>query len=149
MPRAMRLVSDILGVKGSRVCSVRPDTTVFEALRLMADENIGAVVVLQGNDLVGIMSERDYARKVILKGKASHDTPVREIMTERVVHVHPDTLIEVCMELMTDKHIRHLPVCDGDKLVGLISIGDVVNAVISEQRYLIDQLRAYHQYGQP
>ncbi len=149
MPSAMRVVNDILGAKGRQVYSIGPDATVFEVLHLMAQKNIGAVVILEGDNLVGIMSERDYARKVILQGKASQETPVRDIMTGKVVCVHPDTLIEVCMELMTDKHIRHLPVCDGDKLVGLVSIGDVVNAVIAEQRYLISQLRTYHEYGQP
>ena len=149
MARVMRTVDDILDVKGHTVYVVTPDATVLEALQLMADHNIGAVVVLEGGNLAGIMSERDYARKVILKGKASRDTPVREVMTQRVISVHPDTLIEVCMELMTDKHIRHLPVCDGDKLVGLISIGDVVNAVIAEQRYVIGQLRSFYDYGHP
>lgn len=149
MPRALRTVKDILEVKGYHVYSVEPDDTVFDALQLMADKNIGAVVVLEGGNLVGIMSERDYARKVILKGRASKDTPVREIMTEKVICVHPDTLIEVCMELVTDKHIRHLPVCDDDRLTGLVSIGDVVNAIIAEQRYMIGQLRAFHDYERP
>jgi CBS domain-containing protein len=122
---------------------------VYEALQLMADKNAGAVLVLDDGELVGILSERDYARKVILKGRASRETPVREIMTEKVVCIHPDTLIEVCMELMTDKRIRHLPVCEDDRLVGVVSIGDVVNAIIAEQRYIISQLRAFHDYDLP
>ena len=149
MPRAMRTVADILDTKGRQVYAVSPGDTVFHALELMADKNIGAVVVLEGDNLAGIFSERDYARRVILKGKASRDTPVRNIMTADVICVGPDTLVEVCMELMTEKHIRHLPICDHDKLVGLVSIGDVVNAIVSEQRYVIDQLRAFHMYEQP
>jgi CBS domain-containing protein len=115
----------------------------------MADKGIGAVVVLEDGKLVGVMSERDYARKVILKGKASRETPVREIMTEKVITVYPDTLCTECMELMTDKRIRHLPVLDQDKLVGLISIGDVVKAIISEQLYVIERQRQMWEYDQP
>ena len=145
----MKTVKDILQAKGRDVWSVTPDTTVYDALKLMADKNVGAVLVLDAGILVGILSERDYARKVILKGKASRETLVREIMTEKVVCVHPDTIIEVCMELMTDKHVRHLPVIEGDQLIGVVSIGDVVSAIISEQRYIINQLRAFHDYDMP
>jgi len=105
--------------------------------------------VLDGERLAGVLSERDYARKVILHGKSSRDTLVREIMTDRVFTVQPDALVDVCMRLMTDHHIRHLPVLDGEKLAGMISIGDVVNAIIAEQRFVIDQLRAYREYGEP
>jgi len=149
MNRAMKTARDILQVKGHEIWSIGPDATVYEALQLMADKNAGAVLVLDDGELVGILSERDYARKVILKGRASRETPVREIMTEKVVCIHPDTLIEVCMELMTDKRIRHLPVCEDDRLVGVVSIGDVVNAIIAEQRYIISQLRAFHDYDLP
>jgi CBS domain-containing protein len=145
----MKTVKDILEVKGHQVYTVAPDDTVYSALELMADKNIGAVVVLERGNLVGIMSERDYARKVILKGKASKDTPVRDIMTGKVVCVSPDNLIEVCMELMTDMRIRHLPVCHEGQVIGIISIGDVVNAIIAEQRYIISQLRAFHDYDLP
>jgi CBS domain-containing protein len=145
----MKTARDILQVKGHEIWSIGPDATVYEALQLMADKNAGAVLVLDDGELVGILSERDYARKVILKGRASRETPVREIMTEKVVCIHPDTLIEVCMELMTDKRIRHLPVCEDDRLVGVVSIGDVVNAIIAEQRYIISQLRAFHDYDLP
>ena len=145
----MKTVKDILQAKGRDVWSVTPDTTVYDALKLMADKNVGAVLVLDAGKLVGILSERDYARKVILKGKASRETLVREIMTEKMTCVHSDTLLEVCMELMTDKHVRHLPVIEGDQLTGVVSIGDVVSAIISEQRYIINQLRAFHDYDMP
>jgi CBS domain-containing protein len=152
MNRSLRTADDILKLKGHEVWSVAPDTTVFEALQLMADKGIGAVVVKEDGRLVGVMSERDYARKVILKGKASRDIPVREIMTERVVTVFPDTLCTECMALMTEKRVRHLPVVDreaGGKLVGLISIGDVIKAVISEQQYVIERQRQMWEYDQP
>jgi CBS domain-containing protein len=149
MDKAMKTVKDILQIKGQGVWSVAPDMAVYDALKLMADKNVGAVLVLEAGKLVGILSERDYARKVILHGKSSKDTHVREIMTEKVVCVHPDTILEVCMELMTDKRIRHLPVVEGDQLIGVISIGDVVNAIIAEQRYIIGQLRAFHDYDWP
>jgi DNA-binding Lrp family transcriptional regulator/predicted transcriptional regulator len=147
--RPMRTAGDILQLKGHDVWWVSPETTVFEALELMSDRGIGAVLVLEGDRLVGVLSERDYARKVILHGKSSKETLVREIMTDRVVTVQPDTLVEVCMRIMTDHHIRHLPVIDGEKLAGMISIGDVVNAIIAEQRFVIDQLRAYRSYEEP
>jgi len=145
----MKTVRDILQAKGHEIWSVAPDSTVFDALALMAEKNIGAVMVIEGGRLVGILSERDYARKVILRGRASRDTAVREIMTTRVVHVHPDTLIEECMGLMTDRRIRHLPVMENDRLIGVISIGDVVNTIIAEQRYIISRLRAWHDYDLP
>ena len=149
MDTAMKTIKDILQVKGHDVWSVAPDATVYDTLKLMADKNVGAVLVLEAGKLVGILSERDYARKVILHGKTSKDTLVREIMTGKVVCVHPDTILEVCMELMTDKHIRHLPVVEGDQLTGMVSIGDVVSAIIAEQRYIIGQLRAFHDYDWP
>jgi CBS domain-containing protein len=139
----MLTVRELLGKKGGHVWSVSPDSTVYEALQLMADKNVGAVLVLADRTLEGILSERDYARQVILKGKASRDTPVREIMTTKVVCVAPERTIEDCMALMTDKHIRHLPVLSGGDLLGVLSIGDVVKAVISEKQFMIEQLESY------
>ena len=139
----MTTVSQILQAKGTRVWSVSPDTTVFDALKLMAEKNLGALLVLEGEKLVGIFSERDYARKIILQGKTSKETPVMEIMSTDVLYVRPEQSIEECMALMTDKRIRHLPVLEGTKLVGLISIGDVVKAVISEKEFVIKQLENY------
>lgn len=139
----MKTVRDLLAKKGQHVWSVGPNTTVYDTLELMAEKDIGAVIVLDGDQLVGIFSERDYARQVILKGKASKDTPVREVMTIRVMFVGLEQNIEECMALMTDKRFRHLPVLDEGKLTGLISIGDVVKAVISEKQFLIEQLEHY------
>ena len=147
--RPMRTANDILQFKGHDVWCVSPDTSVYDALELMSDRGIGAVLVLDGERLAGVLSERDYARKVILHGKSSKETLVGEIMTDRVFTVQPDALVDVCMRLMTDHHIRHLPVLDGEKLAGMISIGDVVNAIIAEQRFVIDQLRAYREYAEP
>jgi CBS domain-containing protein len=120
-----------------------PDATVYDALKLMADRNVGAVLVMDTDRLVGILSERDYARKVILHGKSSKDTSVREIMTQRVVYVRPEQTAEECMALMTDKRVRHLPVLEDDQVVGVISIGDVVKSIISEQEFIIEQLERY------
>lgn len=139
----MLTVRELLAKKGHQVWSVSPEATVYEALQLMAEQNVGAVLVLAGEELAGILSERDYARQVILKGKASRDTPVREIMTTRVVCVAPERTIEDCMALMTDRRIRHLPVSASGKLIGVLSIGDVVKAVISEKQFLIEQLESY------
>ena len=139
----MLTVRELLAKKGSQVWSVSPDATVYEALQLMAERNVGAVLVLSGQRLAGILSERDYARQVVLKGKASRDTPVHEIMTTRLVTVAPERTIEDCMALMTDKRIRHLPVVSGEALLGVLSIGDVVKAVISEKEFLIEQLEGY------
>jgi CBS domain-containing protein len=140
----MKTVREVLDGKGHEVFSVSPDATVYEALRLMADRDVGAVLVMDGDrNLVGVLSERDYARQVILKGKTSRETPVREIMTARVVYVRPEQTVDECMAIMTDKRIRHLPVLDGGRLVGLLSIGDVVKTVISEKQFLIEQLENY------
>lgn len=127
----------------SDVHTVRPEDTVYDALRVMAEHNIGAVLVLAGNEIAGIMSERDYARKGILQGKHSKDTPVSEIMTSRVVCVDPTLTAEHCMALMTEKRIRHLPVVEDGRLVGVISIGDVVRAVVEEQQSTIVALEGY------
>src|SRR3954469_728777 len=121
----MKTVKQLLQGKTKGLCTVTPDTRVFEALKQMADKDIGALLVVENGKLAGILSERDYARKVILQGKSSHDTPVREIMTSGVVTVDPSKSIEDCMALMTQRRIRHLPVCEGDKLVGIVSIGDL------------------------
>ncbi len=139
----MEIVSDILKEKGHEVLSVTPETSVFEALKLMADKNVGSLLVLKNDELIGLFSERDYARKVILKGKSSKETPVNEIMSSRVVYVRPSQTIEECMALMTVKRVRHLPVFKDKQLVGLISIGDVVKAIISEHEFLIHQLENY------
>lgn len=140
----MATVNSLLRNKGHEVWSVRPNTTVFDALQLMAEKNIGAVLVLDGEALVGIMSERDYARKVILLGKSSKDTLVSEIMTPRVLCVRADQGVDECMALMTEKHIRHLPVVGGeDRVIGVISIGDVGRAIISDQEFTITQLEHY------
>ena len=136
-------VSDILQGKRNIVYSVPGDVSVYEAVKVMGEKNIGALVVLTGDELSGIISERDYARKIVLKGKASRDTLVRDIMTEQVITVVPDDSIDKCMELMSAKHIRHLPIIDGGKVVGMISIGDVVNAVIASQKETIEHLQNY------
>ena len=139
-----RTVRTILDAKGNQVFSVKPDTDVYSALQLMADKGIGAVLVMEDEGgVLGIMSERDYARKVVLKGKTSVNTPVKEIMTEHVIFVDSSQPIEECMAIMAGKHIRHLPVLEGGKLAGIISIGDVVKTLISEQKSLIEQLETY------
>jgi len=139
----MTNVRHILQEKGGQLWSVSPETIVFDALQLMADKNCGALVVLEGDKLVGIFSERDYARKIILKGRKSRETAVSEIMTTEVTSVDPGQSVDDCMTLMTEKRIRHLPVLEQDKLVGVISIGDVVKAVISEREFTIKQLENY------
>lgn len=139
----MITVKQLVKAKGNQVWSISSQATVFEALKLMAEKDIGALMVIDGDILVGVISERDYARKVILQGKSSIDTPVREIMTPKVIYVRTDHSIEDCMALMTNKHIRHLPVYEEDVLVGVISIGDVVKAIISQQEIYIEQLENY------
>lgn len=139
----MKRVDQLLREKGSDFWSVVPGATVFKALELMAAKNIGAVLVMEGEHLVGIFSERDYARKVVLEGKSSKDIPVQQIMTSKVVCVRPEQSIEDCMALMSDKHIRHLPVIEGNRVVGVISVGDVVKAMISEQGFIISQMEHY------
>jgi CBS domain-containing protein len=139
----MKIVRDILQTKGHEVWSIRPDETVYEALKIMADKNVGALVVLEGQTVVGIMSERDYARKVILQGKSSREVRVGQIMTSRVYYVRPEQTIQECMAQMTDKHVRHLPVLENDSLIGVISIGDVVKSIIAEQESTIRLLEDY------
>ena len=139
----MKTVQQLLSAKGGHVYSVSPDSKVIDALRIMAERNIGALVVLDGSKLAGIFSERDYARKVVLQGKSSADLPVREIMTPEVITIEPSRTVDDCMALVTSKRIRHLPVSEGDRLVGLISIGDLVKEVIAEQEATIRQLESY------
>jgi CBS domain-containing protein len=139
----MLTVRQCLGRKGDEVWSTRLDATVFEALQLMAEKDIGALLVLESGELVGIFSERDYARKVILYGKSSRGTIVGDIMTTKVICVRPESTIEECMALMTEERIRHLPVLEDERLVGVISIGDVVKEIISEQEFVIEQLTNY------
>jgi CBS domain-containing protein len=139
----MITVKDILDEKGHTAWTISPEAKVFEALELMAKKGLGALIVVVDDDIVGIMSERDYARKIVLVGRHSQDTPVRDIMTKEVYGVHYETTAEECMALMTDKHIRHLPVCNEGKLAGVISIGDVVKAIITEQKVKIENLENY------
>jgi CBS domain-containing protein len=139
----MKTVKDILRIKGHDVWSTTPDATVYQALQTMAEKNVGALVVLDADTVVGIMSERDYARKVILHGRSSREIRVREIMTSDVYYVRPDQNIEDCMALMTDKRVRHLPARENDQLVGVISIGDVVKALIAEHESTIRHLEDY------
>ncbi|HEY5130773.1 MAG TPA: CBS domain-containing protein [Bradyrhizobium sp.] len=139
----MKTVAQMLKLKPAGVISIRPDVPVLDALKLLADKDVGAVLVMDGPRLVGIVSERDYARKVALKGKSSSDTPVSEIMTREVVFVTPAHTNEDCMALMTEKRTRHLPVIDNGGVVGVLSIGDLVKDAISEQQFIIDQLEHY------
>lgn len=139
----MVTVAQIIKDKGTDVFVIAPEAKVLEALKLMAEKGVGALMVVEKGRLVGVMSERDYARKVILLGKASTDTPVKDIMTTTVYGVHPETKDEECMVLMTDKHIRHLPVFDKDKLVGVVSIGDIVKSIIGDQKVMINHLQDY------
>lgn len=139
----MKTVQQLLETKGAAIVSVSPETKVIDALRVMAEREIGAVLVVDNGQLVGIMSERDYARKVILKGKSSQETAVRDIMTERVIYVRPQQTVPDCMALMTNKRVRHLPVLDEERLVGILSLGDLVKETISEQEFIIQQLENY------
>jgi CBS domain-containing protein len=133
----------VLASKGSLVWSISPDATVFEGLTLMAEKNIGALLILENERPVGIMSERDYARKIILEGRSSRDTKIRSIMTTRLVWAHPADSVEQAMSLMTRERIRHLPVVDGDSVLGMVSIGDLVKAMIDQQQFTIEQLERY------
>jgi len=139
----MKTLKQLLQAKGGEVYAIAPDASVFEALKLMAEKDVGALVVTAGGRLAGIISERDYARKVILQGKSSHDLAVREIMTAKVVTVHPGQTVEDCMGLMTTRRVRHLPVVEGERLLGVLSIGDLVKEVIAEQEQTIKQLESY------
>lgn len=136
-------VSEILSLKGANVWSIEPEATVFEALQLMADKNVGSLLVIEQDRLVGIITERDYSRKVVLKGRSSKDTAVKEILSGQVIHVGPAHTVEECMRLMTSHRVRHLPVLDGDRILGVVSIGDLVNWIISAQTATIEQLQTY------
>ncbi len=139
----MKSARQLLDAKGSDVWSVHPDAAVYDAIEMMADKGVGALMVLDGGALVGVISERDYARKVILRGRSSKDTAVKEIMTARVIYARPDQTVEDCMGLMTDKRIRHLPIVDGEELLGVVSIGDLVKSMLAEQQFVIQQLEQY------
>jgi len=139
----MQAVRDILQAKGHTAWSVGPQATVYEALQLMADKDVGALLVLENDRLVGVFSERDYARKIILKGKSSRDTPVRDIMSEQLITVQPEQTVADCMALMTHQRVRHLPVLADGQLIGIVSIGDVVKAIMTQQEFEIDQLEKY------
>ena len=139
----MRRVKEILAVKGDDIWSIGPDASVYDAIHLLAEKEVGALLVMQGDDLVGVISERDYARQIILKGKSSRETKVSEIMTQEVITSEPSNDIGECMAMMTAKRIRHLPVIDGGKVVGVLSIGDLIRAVIAEQQSTIVDLEKY------
>lgn len=139
----MRSVRQVLQAKPPEIYSIGPDVPVLNAIRLMADRQIGALLVMDGGRLVGIVSERDYARKVVLRGRSSSDTPVRAIMTPEVVHVSPTDTVERCMQIVTQRRVRHLPVMVDGQVVGVVSIGDLVKAVIEDQQVELDQLQSY------
>jgi CBS domain-containing protein len=139
----MATVRQLLDHKGRALYSIEPEDPVLEAIRMMAEHHVGALLVMRGAELAGIVSERDYARKVVLLGRSSAETPVWQIMTSPVVTVLPDNTVQDCMRLMTERRIRHLPVKDGSRIAGMISIGDLVRAVIAEQQHTIEQLESY------
>jgi CBS domain-containing protein len=139
----MTLVRQLLDGKGRTIFSVEPEAPVLEAIRAMAAHHVGALLVMQGAKLAGIISERDYARKVILLGRSSADTPVRDIMSSPVITVSPEDTVQTCMKVMTERRVRHLPVSEGGKVIGMVSIGDLVKAVIAEQQQQIEQLESY------
>ncbi len=139
----MKTIRQLLEGKTKDLCKIGPDDRVLDAVKLMAEKDIGALLVVKGDKLLGILSERDYARKVILQGKSSHDTPVSDIMTVRVICVQPANTVEECMAIMTDKRVRHLPVIENERLIGMLSIGDLVKETIAEQQFMIKQLETY------
>jgi len=139
----MTTIAQLLKTKGNDIWSVKPSDMVLDAVKVMAVRGVGALLVMDGDKLVGIFSERDYARKIVLEGRSSHDTTVADIMTAEVVHTTPEQSIEECMSMMTEQHFRHLPVIDGDRVTGVISLGDLVKVIIVEQKELIKQLERY------
>jgi CBS domain-containing protein len=139
----MGKVKNILDSKGRVVFSVAPEVTVYAAIELMCQKDVGGLLICENDRLVGIFTERDYARKLILKGKSSKETPIKDLMTRNPIVVSPETSIEECMKIMSDKHIRHLPVLESDRVIAMISIGDVVRFVIEEQKSIIEQLEHY------
>ena len=138
----MNTIRHILQIKSAGIWGISPQATVYEALRIMAAKDVGALLVMEGEHLVGMISERDYARKVILQGKSSHETLVKEIMTEKVFTIHPDQTVQECMGLMNDHHIRHVPVVDGQHVMGVISIGDVLREIIYQQKQTIREMES-------
>jgi CBS domain-containing protein len=141
----MTVLSQLLDLKGHKVFSVTPDTAVIDAIRVMAEKHVGALLVMEGPRMAGIISERDYARKVVLLGRSSESTPVRDIMTAAVRTIEPEDTVDDAMRLMTEHRIRHLPVLEGAKVIGIVSIGDLVKSVIEEQRHTIEELQSYIQ----
>ena len=139
----MNTLSQLLHGKSSEVWSIGPDDSVYDAIHLMAEKGIGALVVLEDKTLVGIISERDYARQVVLKDRSSKETLVKDIMSDKVVYADPDQTVDECLALMTEKRFRHLPVMDGGQMIGLVSMGDLVKTIIAEQKVTIDQLERY------
>ena len=139
----MTTVRQLLDQKGSKIWSIHPDATVFDAIAKMAEKDIGSMVVMDGDELVGIITERHYARNVVLKGKTSPATPVRDIMERRVIIARPEQSVDQCMALMTEKRVRHLPVLEGEKPIGMVSIGDLVKSIVGDQKFIIDQLEHY------
>lgn len=139
----MASVKQILQGKGHEVWSIGPDASVYDAIEMMAAKEVGALVVMEGESLVGVLSERDYARKVVLEGRSSKGTKIRDIMTTRVAYARPEQSVQDCMAMMTEKRVRHLPVMDGEKVLGMISIGDLVKSIIEEQQHVIEQLEQY------
>jgi CBS domain-containing protein len=139
----MATIRQLLDQKGGKVCSIDPDASVFDAVAKMSENDIGSVIVLDGKALIGIITERHYARNVVLKGKSSSTTPIWEIMDRRVITVRPEQSVEECMAIMTERRVRHLPVMEGEKIVGIVSIGDLVKSIIGDQKFRIDQLEHY------
>ena len=139
----MQTIKQLLDTKGNNILSIDPNSSVYDAIKAMSDNHVGSLLVMKNDNLVGIITERDYSRNVVLKGKSSKDTPVKDIMISNVLCAKPEQSIEQCMALMTDKRVRHLPVAENDKVIGIISIGDLVKAIISEQKFMIEQLEHY------
>ena len=139
----MTTVRQLLDQKGRKIWSIKPDASVFDAIAKMAEKDIGSLVVMDGDELVGIITERHYARNVVLKGKASPATPVRDIMERNVIIAQPEQSVEQCMAIMSEKRVRHLPVFEGKKPIGIVSIGDLVKSIIGDQKFTIDQLEHY------
>lgn len=139
----MRNIKQLLVDKGDDILTIGPNSSAYDAIKAMADNHVGSLLVMENENLVGIITERDYSRNIILKGKSSKNTPVKDIMVSNVLCVKPKQTVEECMALMTDKRVRHLPVIEDDKIIGIISIGDLVKAIISEQKFMIEQLEHY------
>lgn len=139
----MKRIQTLLQKKGHDVWRIAPDDSVYDAIHLMAEKEVGALIVMEGPKVVGVISERDYARKIILEGRSSENTKISEIMSAEVITVGPDNRIEECMAMMTERRIRHLPVLDGDELLGVISLGDLVKYIIAEQQFVIEQMERY------